>query len=201
MITKQVEIKLFSYDELSEKARERVRELMEPQHDWWDFVYEGWQEKLAALGYSDVEIQFSGFWSQGDGASFTASVNLEEWIKANKYGNRFRLTLNAIRREYVDSVAKVIRTSSHYLHYNTVKCDDISFTWACEDISSKVEDQLETIREWITEEVREKSKEIYRDLEAEYNGLTSEEYIREECTELEYLFYSSGRLFSVGGCG
>jgi hypothetical protein len=191
VITKQIEIQLFSYEELSERAREHVREMMEPQHDWWEFVYEDWKEKLGALGFEDVEINFSGFWNQGDGASFTASVDLEKWIKAGKQGNQYRLTLNAIGRGDVDSTVGIKRTSSHYYHYSTVSCESIQ---SYADLSPILEGQLEAIAEGITEHVRDLSKEIYRDLEAEYEGLTSEDYIAEECKEMQWLFLASGRL-------
>ncbi len=51
-------------------------------HDWWDYIYELWGKALTQIGFEDAEISFSGFGSQGDGASFTCpSVNLEKLIR------------------------------------------------------------------------------------------------------------------------
>lgn len=49
-------------------------------HDWWDCTVETWKNALAEIGFLDADIRFSGFWSQGDGASFTASVDAEKII-------------------------------------------------------------------------------------------------------------------------
>lgn len=77
-----------------EKAVQRAREwLIEGQtdHAWWEYLEEMWRDALDQIGFTDAEISFSGFWSQGDGASFTASVDVERLvefvaseIKANK---------------------------------------------------------------------------------------------------------------------
>jgi len=40
-------------------------------HDWWDYIYEMWGKALTQIGFDEAKISFSGFWSQGDGASFT----------------------------------------------------------------------------------------------------------------------------------
>jgi hypothetical protein len=67
-----------------EKARSWYRELS-PHDDWWDAVYEDFEQVCEILGIclkttpvrlmvggtqAKPCIWFSGFWSQGDGASF-----------------------------------------------------------------------------------------------------------------------------------
>lgn len=44
-------------------------------HDWYSYTYDYFIEQLGSLGLDlfKSNIQFSGFWSQGDGASFTFS--------------------------------------------------------------------------------------------------------------------------------
>ena len=49
-------------------------------HDWWDCTVTTWKDALAEIGFIDADIQFTGFWSQGDGASFTASVDAVKLI-------------------------------------------------------------------------------------------------------------------------
>ena len=79
------EFKLAS--ELPENIQKKVLEEYRDwttDHDWWDYIYENWIEKLGGLGFNDVEISFSGFWSQGDGASFTAkSIDVAKYIRAS----------------------------------------------------------------------------------------------------------------------
>jgi hypothetical protein len=66
-------------DEAKETARNRFRSRDYPFDEWWDSVYEDAVECAKCLGIEistregklrTPEIYFSGFWSQGDGASF-----------------------------------------------------------------------------------------------------------------------------------
>src|ERR1035441_4221080 len=75
------------YIHLSPAAQKRARDWYREHcldYEWWDSDYDHWKEKLGELGFTKVAIKFSGFYSQGDGASFTASVirefNLPEAI-------------------------------------------------------------------------------------------------------------------------
>ncbi len=75
----------FKFDKLSDEAKEVAREWYREHmndYEWWDHIYDEWKEELNDMGFYNVEIAFSGFWSQGDGASFTAdSFDLEKWTK------------------------------------------------------------------------------------------------------------------------
>jgi hypothetical protein len=66
-------------------AVEKVRTWLQQthmEHDWWEYDYELWTKALAEIGFEEVEIRFSGFWCQGDGASFTSKcVDLEKLTK------------------------------------------------------------------------------------------------------------------------
>jgi len=59
-----------------EKAREWMRSAA-TDGDWWhEYVTdELWAHALHQIGFENAKIAFSGFWCQGDGASFTADVN------------------------------------------------------------------------------------------------------------------------------
>ena len=64
-------------DRLSLSVVERVRSQLIAYAlygDWYDYVYELWKTALAQIGFGEVDISFSGFSSQGDGASFTAPL-------------------------------------------------------------------------------------------------------------------------------
>jgi hypothetical protein len=69
------------FKELSEN---RQWEIVESQmgDDWYDPIIEDIMAELEELGISEPDIRFSGFWSQGDGASFTCeSVDLARLLK------------------------------------------------------------------------------------------------------------------------
>lgn len=80
--------KLYTYGELVargnqraiDKAREKLRDWA-TDGDWYDYTQELWQNALEQIGFEDAEIRFSGFWPQGDGASFTSRVNTTKLVE------------------------------------------------------------------------------------------------------------------------
>ena len=85
-MTKTVEITLYQFDELSDKAKEKARENYITnwmRDDWYECTYEAMKEDgHHNYGFNVKDIRFSGFWSQGDGASWCGSVNVPAWIKS-----------------------------------------------------------------------------------------------------------------------
>lgn len=54
------------------KVLDKLRDINVDGDYWYDFIYDEYRARLETMGYYDIEFQFSGFWSQGDGASFSA---------------------------------------------------------------------------------------------------------------------------------
>lgn len=70
------------FSELSDNEQCEVLAERLDRQEWWEPVLEGFTEELKELGFQDIDIHFSGFWSQGDGASFTARLDFKEfWSK------------------------------------------------------------------------------------------------------------------------
>lgn len=169
------------------------------QHDWWDFIYEQFVEKLKEIGIEvetgaqqtrsgrvvhHPQIFFSGFWSQGDGACFAGYVS--DWPKL--------LTAMGEERFIQDADSWVFKccTGGRYCHSGTMGFDgelllgDNPFdpetqllqheAWALTHTSEKERDDL-----WnrLEAKFRELADELYSDLEAEYDHLTSDEQVVE----------------------
>ena len=87
------------FTELSEAQQDQVIDKLSDINvdyiQWHESIYEYYSDKLKALGFYDIKFEFSGFWSQGDGASFTAK---------HKRGNIYK--------------------SSRYSHSGTMRCDE-----------------------------------------------------------------------------
>ena len=69
-------IKIYRFEELNDKAKEQAIEesrLINVQYEWWDGIYDMY--KCDTKGSDIHNIYFSGFYSQGDGAMFEASIN------------------------------------------------------------------------------------------------------------------------------
>ena len=67
-----------------ELSKNRQWEIIDSQmgDDWYEPIIEDIKAELEEFGISEPDIQFSGFWSQGDGASFTCeSVDLARLLK------------------------------------------------------------------------------------------------------------------------
>src|SRR5574344_1972788 len=76
---KLVNIEAFEFDELDEAAKSNVRNSMSEMIDL-TFMVEEFEQDLEAKGIYEPKISYSGFWSQGDGLSFTGGVS-DELIK------------------------------------------------------------------------------------------------------------------------
>ena len=78
MIAEQDDVKTeFEFHELSDASKARAVDNYSEflWDDWHSYVIEEWTDKLKEQGFKDAVIRFSGFWSQGDGASFTADFD------------------------------------------------------------------------------------------------------------------------------
>jgi hypothetical protein len=168
-----------------------------------DWVIENETEDLEALGLENVEISFSGFWSQGDGASFTARVDdIPKFMKSIGIDTSDILdkALKAIPDVYD---MYIVRTDSRYVHENTVRfeienIDDteliIMTGFGLGDITVDLNDILVGIdfevkaSKW----VKEKSREIYDKLEKAYGEEFSEDAAEEWADQWEIQFDEEG---------
>jgi hypothetical protein len=168
-----------SRPEITDEIINKYRHIEVDNNDWYEYLIDEWKEKLEDLGYMEPEISFSGFWSQGDGASFTCRwIDLAKWIKAHGLYNEFRKAYVAITNgDKVEVEAKVYRTEHRYFHHNSVSVDFNFYYHA--NLTVETEHQFEELEETISEEVKDLSREVYDDLQELYDYLTSDENVRE----------------------
>ena len=189
---RKVNIELYQFKELSEEAQKRVIENMQEDdsflmYDWYSWVYDEFKSKMYQKYMCNVnDIYFTGFWSQGDGASFSGYVIIEEYLKATKQISKYA-NLRKYLEQYTPSVD--IRQSGNYYHSNTMSFYDEDFTEATE----KQQDQLYKIMDEIEEVMKQEADDLYRELEQEYEYQTSDEAIAEQLINAEYEFYADGR--------
>jgi hypothetical protein len=154
------------------------------------------------LGLENVEISFTGFWSQGDGASFTARVNdIPNFIKT--VGITDDILPKALKGFEEVYEMRIVRTDSRYSHENTVRfeieeMDDTELIlmspFGVGDITIDLNDLLGDIgleakaSAW----VKAKSKEIYRELEKAYEDEFSDEAVIEWADDMGIEFDEEG---------
>lgn len=189
---KTLQIKAYTFEELSPEAKaialDNYRDL-NVDHEWYKYTIDDWKERLSEDGYLDADIHFSGFGSQGDGASFTAQMDLVKWISSRP---QYTELLPLIEEGDITAIIK--RTSRQYSHKNTcsaeVEVDYHVDKTEVNVLASALEDELEEDRIRLCEE-------LYRELGQEYDYLTSDEAVAETITINEYLFTAEGERSAI----
>lgn len=158
-------------------------------HEWWDCTYDEFKLDMQTKGIEVKDINFSGFYSQGDGACFTGIIDMKVFLKIHNLEQEFMgATFFASQNELY---ATIDRThSSHYSHEHTVEVnlqEDTYNDYDEGDLRSEVYEKMSDILndEWarlddvVTEICRGYMQDLYSKLRDEYEYLTSKEVIWE----------------------
>jgi hypothetical protein len=209
---------IVEFEDLDQRAKDNaIHRYGEPPDDWYECVYDRFKEEGFAKGFFIDEIQFSGFASQGDGASWTGRVHLMPFIEhfvthEHPEFSRYTVLLELLRNDWVDTMMGVSRKSFYYNHSGTMSYDSIRcYASLGEDNGDVIEhgilqgasvhelDQaIDTERlvceleEFAIRMAREYADEIYKALREEYEGYTSEDYFKD-------LIYINGWRFNNKG--
>lgn len=200
---KTIEIKLYSFDELSEQAKDKAIENTRNNdgyldYEWWDSVYEDYKENIIAEYFNVTKMYFRGFWSQGDGAMF------EYDGITDKLFNDFvdSLDLSPMRKQWLKTQGYVSaqgRQSGHYCHEKSCSHSinlEPDFSWqSAENFANWIESFQDDFEEYVKDEYVELACSLYSALEKEYNHLTSDEAIKEHLIINEYLFTEEGEVY------
>ena len=181
-----IEIAVYRFNELTRDAQDKA--IAEERHDLivdLDYVLDDWKEKLKNLGYGKVDIWYSGFGNQGDGASFTSEGNIVDAKGIREIVEGVCSSTGS--SGWTDLYIAIKRGDSRYCHENTISIEAESPT-----ISSCY---LIGIEERAEEVVRGLCREIYQDLETAYNAATSDAAIIELIAAGEYEFYENGHRY------
>lgn len=210
-----IEVKLYSYDELSPSAQAKAR-------DWWRSVSADdsfWSESVIddaermgnllgitfdkVRGTSRPAIYFSGFSSQGDGACFEGSYAYrvgsvaaiakeapERAADGSSYApnaelNRIARTLAAIQQTHFYCLTAQVKHSGRYSYENSVSVEVDG--GGDRYFSPAVEEDL-------VEALRDFMRWIYRALEREYDWANADEQVADNICANGYEFTEDGKL-------
>jgi len=147
------------------------------------------------MGFNNPEISFSGFYSQGNGASFTCkNVDVPAFIASLEYKGKYTRLLSAIKNGTAEVNACVVRIDHHYSHEYTVGTSVEVLSDSDDEKLYQLGQDLDVVT---TQKVRELSREIYKDLESEHEGLTSDEAVKDTILANEYTFTITGKMENV----
>ena len=177
-----------SFDQLppdvQEKALNENRGFNTDYMDWWDGSLDFWREKLTNMGFDNPEINFSLSYSQGDGASFTANVNVQKFMTVHRCRTQFA----PLYRNSDFLSCRIYRTDHHYYHENTVGCE---CNWDGNERYAELVNDFEAL---VTERVWILSRAIYKSLVDEYEYLTSDAALKESFVDNSYVFDAQGKM-------
>jgi len=157
-------------------------------HEWWDCTYDEFKVEMQTKGITVNEINFTGFYSQGDGASFTGQVDMIAFLKVHDLDHKYMA--GAFFAEQGELWAEITRGSSRYSHENSVGVNLIVDSYNNYEDSSTRYQVYETMQEVLDVEIPDLEKEVedickgymrdlYTKLRDEYEYLTSKEVIWE----------------------
>ena len=209
-----IETTVYRLDELSDAAKDKARAWYREggfDYDWYDAVYEDFQRITEILGLKlktravrlmgggtrqEPCIWFRGFCSQGDGACFESRYSyqkhgprrIREYAPQDTELHRIADALQAIQRR---NFYQLRADASHRGHYYHEYCMSITV----ERDSPTWQDMTADAEEAVIEALRDLARWLYRQLEREYDYLSSDEAVDETIAANEYTFTAAGRRF------
>jgi len=156
-------------------------------------MIEGFQEQLSEdYGATDIEVNYDLGYSQGDGCSFTAFFDVDTVLSNLDYWQDLADDLNSGLIEIEDIRVSRCGPSNHYSHENT--CTTV-IDWECNneyrgEHYNRLQELVDLAEDRITNEIRDKLRDLKRDLYDAWEEATSFKAYQEFMSEHNNLRYT-----------
>lgn len=208
---KSITLKLYSFNELDRVAKEKALTTYRDfnvNFDWWDDEFEDFIElcKYLHIAVDKDSIKFSGFYAQGDGSGFSATVDIPQLAVAiatqawKDYApmQDFPFTAPATDHRVMALVAKGILPSEPQIICRSRQYGVITNLGIAEVIQNGKEhenlfEELDKLEEWLRGVAETLNRYLFATLEKQYDFLTSDTAVKESILNNEYLFTADGR--------
>ena len=209
-----IETTVYTIDELSDAAKENARIWYRDQglHDeWYDFVYEDFETICRIIGITlattpvrlygggtrdKPQIWWSGFSSQGDGASFAGRYS---YARGSGKAIRAHAPKDAELHRIADELQAVQRKNFHQLHASIRQqgryCHEYSMAIEVERDSPTWQPMTDDAEDAVIEALRDLARWLYRQLRSEYEHQTSDDAVDEIVSANAWTFTADGRRF------
>jgi hypothetical protein len=203
----------FKWSELSEEARQRATEnYFTPAGEWAEFILTDFREDMKMLNVDITNVNYSGFWSQGDGASWTGDIDVKAYLCRTYPDDLKRMVLLQAMEEDWVGTRLYISSTGRYYNEGAMDIDEISrgpTSWGVFEEpgifqGANIPERLVAfgwhsrgfveLEKEVLEWARTKARELYKNLDAEYEYQTSDEYLADLCEANEYVFDEDGNL-------
>lgn len=183
-----------TFTEAQQALIDRYRDI-NTDYGWWDSIYSDFKEDMANIGIRVEQMYFSGFWSQGDGACFEGWV--DDW---SLFLKSLGITNDVLMEFANNHWAFSVKHRGHYYHENCTSFsidmpnpDGEDDDWFIERYSPYRVDDFRSVA-WLAvlkefdffsmektfrDAFKDHMRQLYKDLEAEYDYLTSDEAVWE----------------------
>jgi hypothetical protein len=190
---------------LAPRVQQRLLQEVAEQldYDWWDCLEEMYIEDGKERGFDIEKMFWSGFWSQGDGASWVGTIGIKRFLAYHlkletPQFARYTILQELAANGWVDSYVS-ITAHGRYSHEYTMQCGGIEadvvggvlreglLAGADPEVlydSIDGDSLLSDLGDWLLEEAQDYARKYYESLEKEYDYLTSEEALIER--DLDY---------------
>ena len=187
------------FAELGEKAQEfAVTNERDggDRFDWDDarILTEDFKAQIAERGFEDVEVYWSLGYCQGDGVAFYGRVDAEDLKRKDA---RAGILIERLEAAGDEILIEITGASGHYHHWNSMTVEiEFDNETRDEDLPSRLKIARPLWREELEEYLSETVKEISRELEkygyAEIEYRYDEKTIKDELLEREHLYEKDG---------
>jgi len=186
-------VELPTFEQLTPKEQEKVIETYRDINTddfshWYINTYDDFQNSDNGYFSGIDDIHFTGFWSQGDGASFdTADIDWKGYVKEFKeiyptlfaWGHSIELDISICKNSY----------ATHYCHSNTRYISiESDMPEKLDYVDSPANKELNRLEDAFTAIYRGLCNDLYRKLQSDYEYHTSDEAVKETLINNEYTF-------------
>lgn len=178
---------------MNHKLIEKYRDINVNHEDWHDCIIDYFIGEMEGIGiYIDYkEVHWSGFYSQGDGASFTCRFDPLTFMTKHHLVDTYPAAAFLATHDLLYITSN--RLSSRYSHESTVEftvsdegyhgydeeTDDLREAVSIAMAEKFANEELHRLEQEVTDICRGYMRDLYHKLEQEYEDLTSDEQVWE----------------------
>lgn len=178
---KEITIKAYTFEELSEDVQERLIREYRQSNDYSDDLECYLRERLKELTGFEFDLSYSLCYVQGDGLRFTGQIDCEEINK---------LPFAHLVKDVRDTIISIIPAYSYRNSYDVDIDIDVREDWSYQEYT---DEEWETLQAAVDKWYASIRDTLEEDGYKYINEIESNEYIRELLIYNEYLYMEDGR--------
>jgi hypothetical protein len=164
---------------------DKYREINVDYGNWCDYIWEDFVIEMIKKGIHAEDINYQGFCSQGDGASFTGKIDMSAFLKAHDLEHHYP---GAVYFASIDELPARLVRSGRFPHEGSITLDMDCDGWnnytegdlrhaAYDTLYEILQDEWKGLEEDVLKISQGYMRELYRKLEEGYEALTSDEAV------------------------